>query len=275
MSETNRHLLRWSGRTHPGRFRTSNEDAFLALRFDFRETQLLGKDGELPVGDWDYVFAVSDGMGGANAGEFASRIAVERISMMLPVSFRLAAAGLHNIALDMLSELFSGIDEAMREMGQHYEECAGMGATLSLCWFGPRRMLFAHIGDSRIYYLPANQPLIQISRDHCRIWRLMKSGKIGFHEYLNHPERHVLEQALGGRSQTMDPQIGVVEYAPGDAFVLCTDGVSNGVFERRFETLWRNPPASLAELPTAERYIVDGLDAGGRDNLTAITVEVC
>ena len=85
--------LRWSGLTDVGRVRPNNEDAFLALNFDGHDVRFLGKTGEASLDTTDFVFAVSDGMGGAKSGEFASRIAVDRITKLLPRSFRLRAAG--------------------------------------------------------------------------------------------------------------------------------------------------------------------------------------
>ncbi len=148
-------IIRWYGQSDCGRVRKNNEDSFLALQFDADEVRLLGKFGEDSLGHNDFAFAVSDGMGGANAGEFASRVAVEKITRLLPRSYKLAAAGLEAGAPDVLHELFDQVHRALIFLGRSYEECSGMGATLSLCWFTPGWMYFAHVGDSRIYYLPA------------------------------------------------------------------------------------------------------------------------
>jgi len=86
--------LSWYGRTDVGRFRKNNEDAFLALTFNSREVRYLGKDGSAPMDGDDFIFAVSDGMGGAKAGEFASKIAVDKITDLLPKTFSLAAMGI-------------------------------------------------------------------------------------------------------------------------------------------------------------------------------------
>src|SRR5215213_7107089 len=93
MSE-NPSRIRWSGMTHRGHVRENNEDAFLALTFDASGLRYLGKVGEAEMSGADFVFAVSDGMGGANSGEFASRMAVDKITHLLPRAFRLGAQGI-------------------------------------------------------------------------------------------------------------------------------------------------------------------------------------
>src|SRR5579863_5971271 len=86
--------LKWSGCTDCGKVRGNNEDSFLGLRFDAREVHRLGKIGEASTGEMDFAFAVSDGMGGARAGEFASQIAVEKITTLLPRAFQHSALGM-------------------------------------------------------------------------------------------------------------------------------------------------------------------------------------
>ena len=122
----------------------------MGLWFDSQEAHHLGKVGEGSLEHTDYVFAVSDGMGGAMAGEFASRVAVEKITRLLPRSYKQAAVGLEAGTSDVLTELFDQIHRALTHLGQSYEECSGMGATLSLAWFTPGWMHWAHIGDSRL-----------------------------------------------------------------------------------------------------------------------------
>ena len=101
--------LRWSGMTHPGRVRKNNEDTFLCLNFDARELRYLGKVGEASFDTGDFVFAVSDGMGGAKSGEFASKIAAEKITKLLPRSFKQSAQQITAGHGDVLQELFHHI----------------------------------------------------------------------------------------------------------------------------------------------------------------------
>src|SRR4051812_574315 len=101
--------LQWFGRTDRGKVRKNNEDAFLGLGFDAREVRHLGKIGTGSLENMDFAFAVSDGMGGAKSGEYASRTAVEKITRLLPRSFRQTAAGLEAGFGDVLTELFAQI----------------------------------------------------------------------------------------------------------------------------------------------------------------------
>ncbi len=266
--------LHWSGLTHPGRYRQNNEDAFLALSFDSRELRYLGMEGSSSLAVGDFVFAVSDGMGGARAGEFASRIAVQKIAELLPRSFKLGAIGVDRGFSDILAELFLRIHKEMTQMSAYYEECRGMGATLSLCWFEPGWMHFCHIGDSRVYYLPASGGLKRLTEDHSHVGALYRAGKLNEREAKTHPQRSVLDQVLGGKSRHISPQYGRVGVDPGDRFVLCTDGVNDGVWDRRIEELMRQPPARFAPMRPALRLVTDALEESGRDNLTAVVIEV-
>ena len=268
--------INWSGLTHPGRFRKNNEDSFLATNLNGPEVLLLGKQGSGSLeSDGDFIFAVSDGMGGANAGEFASRIAVDFITKRLPLSFRLGAIGLPQSYHEFLGELFEEVNREMSSMSFHYEECRDMGATLSLCWFTPEWMYFAHIGDSRIYYLPKDGGLKQLTHDHTYPGELLRKGRLNERQQRTHPEKHILLRSLGGKSDGIEPQFGAVGFETGDTFVINSDGINDGVWDRRLEELVRNPPRLLAELQPADRLVKDSMEESGRDNLTAIVVSIC
>ena len=164
------HLLRWCGRTDRGKVRKNNEDSFLGLRFGAQEVEYLGKTGEASTANADFVFAVSDGMGGAQAGELASRITVEKVTRLLPRAFKQSAVGLEAGHEEVLEELFDQIHRALMFVGGSYEETAGMGATLTLGWFTNGWLHFAHIGDSRLYYLPGGRRRSGRSARMIRMW---------------------------------------------------------------------------------------------------------
>jgi protein phosphatase len=263
--------LAWSGMTHRGKIRPNNEDSFVAFTFDGRQTRYLGKIGEASTATSDFVFAVSDGMGGGSLGEFASRRAVERLTEYLPKSFKLSAAGLSSGFHDLLSEVFVSIHKDLIKLGRSYEECATMGTTLSLCWFTPKWMYFGHVGDSRVYYLPKSGKLTQVTHDHSQVGWLRRTGRINEREARMHPARNSLQQALGAGHQFVDPHVGSVGFQPGDRFLVCSDGLTDGLWDRRIEEILGSDKP-VGELATT--LVHASVEDSGRDNTTAVVVEV-
>lgn len=147
-----------------------------------------------------------------------------------------------------------------------------MGATLSLCWVMPDWVYFGHIGDSRIYYLPKNGPMVQVSHDHSYVGWLFREGKLNEREARNHPQRHALNQALGGGQKNIDPQIGRIAWEKGDRFLICSDGVVDGLWDRKIEEMARASTAD-GEL-NAAALVKEAVADSGRDNTTALMFEL-
>jgi serine/threonine protein phosphatase PrpC len=263
--------LHWSATTHRGRVRPNNEDSFIALKIDRNEVNYLGKVGQASLSGADFVFAVSDGMGGARSGEFASKIAVDRITRLFPGTFRMTASGLASGFSDVVRELFAEIHDDLLKLGASYAECAGMGTTLSLCWFTPGSMYFGHVGDSRIYHLPKGGGLVQVTHDDTHVGWLRRKGDLNEREARAHPRRNALNQALGAGNQIVEPQIGAVAHGAGDRFRICSDGIVDGLWDRQIEDIIR----SSASLPgTAQELVDSAVLNSGRDNTTAVVVEI-
>src|SRR5271154_4065568 len=244
--------LKWSGCSDTGRVRKNNEDSFLGLQFDAREIFRLGKFGEASLEKNDFTFAVCDGMGGAKSGEFASRIAVDKITTLLPRAFQQSASGLSAGFSDVLTELFDQIHRALVFVGGSYEETKGMQATLSLCWFTPGWMYFGHIGDSRIYHLPKRKKEIrQLTQDDTNVGWLLRNGKISDYDARTHPRRNVLQKALGGGNQFVEPQVGAVGCERGDIFLLCSDGLIDGLFDQQLVEMLRAAGNSAEKMVAA------------------------
>ena len=130
-------------------------------------------------------------------------------------------------------------------------------------------MYFAHIGDSRIYYLPRLGGLTQLTHDHSFVGSLRRSGQINEREAKNHPRRNILQKALGAGHQFVDPQVGAVSIQAGDRFLLCTDGVTDGMYDASIGGILSQP------LPTPAKELVNqALEASGKDNTTALVIDV-
>lgn len=276
MSETVASQVRWWADTDVGRVRRNNEDAFVGLTLDGREAHRLGKTGTAPLDSLDLVFAVADGMGGASAGDFASRIVVDHTIRLMQGTFRSGASGLPLDFRGILEQLADEIHRDLLELGRSYEECRGMGTTLTLAWLGPEWLYFVHVGDSRLYYLPKDPdtPIKPLTRDHSHVADLVRRGRITEDEARRHPRRNILTQALGGVTRHVEPQVGAVGLEPGDRYVLCTDGITEGHRDKAIQRLLRTPFGRLAEMNPAERLVHEAVVNSGRDNTTAIVLEV-
>jgi len=271
-------FLRWSACTDIGRVRTNNEDSFLGLLLDANEVSYLGKFGEAFDASKNYLFALSDGMGGAMAGEFASRIAVEKITRLLPKylihlakddSWSLPKTT-HSV-LEVLVSLFHEIHRELLLLSASYQECHGMGTTLTLCWVRAEQVYFAHIGDSRLYHLPTTGGIIQLSEDDTHVGWLLRQGMITEYQSKHHPRRNLLQKVLGADHQFVTPQVGSVIYHSGDRFLLCSDGVTDQLFNHQLLELLSE---SMLESPAAH-LVHRAVDRSGNDNTTAIVLEFC
>jgi protein phosphatase len=265
--------ISWTGMTHKGRFRKNNEDAFLALSIHSNQVCYLGRIGSSTFEKNEFVFAVSDGMGGAKSGEFASKVAVDKITKMVPNYFNLNPEILENKAPELLKNIMLQTHQEMHKLGRSYEECFGMGATLSLCWFTRDLLILSHVGDSRIYKLPQGGGIHQISKDHTHAGWLHREGKINEREARQHPEANHLQQVLGGKTDKPNPQTEVFDYQKGDKYLLCSDGIVDGIWNHNLETIIREPSERFKGLDPSQRLVKEALEESGRDNLTALVIE--
>ncbi|HTB82598.1 MAG TPA: protein phosphatase 2C domain-containing protein [Candidatus Sulfotelmatobacter sp.] len=267
-------LLRWSGCTDIGKVRKNNEDSFLGLCFDAREAHRLGKLGEASTMEYSFAFAVCDGMGGAKAGEYASNIAVEKITRLLPRFNPPPSGDPEKSHTETLAELFFQIHRALVYLGGSYDEIEGMQTTMSLAWFAHGWMYFGHIGDSRIYHLPRRSDEIkQLTSDDTFVGWLLRNGQINEYEARTHPRRNVLQRALGGQNQFVTPHTGAVKCERGDFFLICTDGLYEGLFDHALVELLRTD-AKKFTTTTAALLVDASVQNSGRDNTTAVVVEI-
>ncbi len=264
--------IAWDALTHPGRVRPNNEDSFLALAFNHEEFYYLGKFGEAPVTEIDFIFAVADGMGGEKSGEYASRIVVDKITSILPKYFRKQRNNHTTECEQALQQVFEDSHRALSYLGSSYPECANMGATLSLIWITPTRVFYAHMGDSRIYRLNNAGELQQISHDHTHVGWLLRNGKISEREARVHPRRNALQRALGAGQQILNPQIGCLDHGTPEQFVLCTDGLTEGLWDRQIRMMLTSPDDRERELSPAKRLVEAAVEKSGQDNTTAMVI---
>ena len=223
-------------RTDTGRQRNANEDSLFA---------------RAPV------FVVADGMGGAQAGEVASRAAADAFERGLP----------DGPPETILRETIESANREIHELAGNDPSRAGMGTTITAAMVNAEteEVAIGHVGDSRAYRLRGST-LERLTRDHSLVEEMRRKGQITDEQAEDHPQRSIITRALGPEAE-VEVDLQTVAALPGDVFLLCSDGLTTMIGEREIEKLL----VSSTSLEAAVRGLVDEANrAGGRDNITAI-----
>jgi len=245
-------MLTWGAATDVGRLRDRNEDAYAIF--------------QLPPPVGGHVFVVADGMGGRRAGHVASRLAVGALRAHLTRwSLRAAETPAPEAAVAALAAGVRAAHRSLLDYVQRYPECSGMGTTLTAVRVTPTQYQYAHVGDSRLYLLRQGA-LRQLSRDHALVADLLRSGQITEQQARQHPQRHVLTQALGQEGDVeVDGGAGFIDA--GDWLILCTDGLTSVLTDAELEAR-----AAEARGDPAQWLVELANRRGGPDNITVIVI---
>jgi PPM family protein phosphatase len=227
-------------KTDTGRQRRGNEDAYLA---------------RTPL------FVIADGMGGAQAGEVASQMAVKTLRQGLPDG--------GGPPQDLLAERIEEANQAIHEHSRADAERAGMGTTTTAVYVAGEEAAIAHVGDSRAYRLRDGR-LEQLTDDHSLVEELRRQGKLTAEEAHEHPQKSIITRALGPEPVVpVDRQ--TIPLRAGDVFLLCSDGLTSMVDDDVIAGVLTDAP-SLQE--AGRQLIAAANEAGGRDNITVILFRV-
>jgi PPM family protein phosphatase len=223
-------------RTDTGRQRSANEDSFFV---------------RAPI------FVVADGMGGAQAGEVASRAAADAFDRDLP------DAPLEKF----LRETIEAANRAIHDLAREDPSRAGMGTTITAAIVDAanEEVSIGHVGDSRAYRLRGGR-LERLTRDHSLVEEMRRKGQITDAQAEDHPQRSIITRALGPEAD-VEVDVQTVPAAPGDVFLLCSDGLTTMIDEERIGRLLSNTPSMKDAVAT---LVDDANRAGGRDNITAL-----
>ena len=200
---------------------------------------------------------VADGMGGYTGGEYASTMVVDTIVDVIERA--------DIITVDVLREAILEANRMVFEKSQSYKELEGMGTTAVVAYVKDDTLLWAHVGDSRLYIYSDSQ-LRRMTNDHSMVQELVNAGTITEAEVIHHPKRNMLTRAIGVYD-TVEVDTGMVEVHEGERILLCSDGLSGYIEESRIEEI-------LSEESSESRVLEDLVqlvyDAGARDNVTII-----
>lgn len=225
--------------------RPENEDSFL-------ESVNLG------------LFAVADGVGGAEAGEIASQMAVETVFQ----AFSNAPVDADNVTV--MASAFERANDAIFKMAQELPQLSRMATTIVTLKLSDGTATVGHVGDSRIYRFGKNGDLQRLTDDHSLVGEEIRAGRLTEEEAENHPAKNVISRALGAEA-TVEPDFAVVATEPGEIFLLCSDGITRHVSDAEIR-------GALATCETPEAaclYLKDVcFERGAEDNLTAVIVKI-
>lgn len=259
--------------TNVGLIRTNNEDNFVVCPDLSTSEWLIPQDGDYAVlGELGALLVVADGMGGANAGEVASAIAVQTIQQLfVPEKIRDVVndeAAIQNFMKDVVKSA----DLNILQRSKQDESAKGMGTTIVMAWILGTRAYVCWCGDSRCYSFNYNRGLLQISKDHSYVQELVDQGELEPEYMHDHPLSNVITRCLGDMEKRANPDTRVYELADGDTVMLCSDGLSGLCYDDQIteiiDKFGDRPIDCKNELISA------ALNNGGHDNVTVALITV-
>lgn len=271
-SETSDLHVRAFGRTDPGKLRPTNEDQFLIADLT-QALRLHGSSFPQPGirygGEHAHLFLVADGMGGHQAGEQASALAIATIEAFVLDTFRCFGHFEGAAGKEVLAQLQAALRQADKKViaeGARHPELRGMGTTVTLAYALGAQLFVAHVGSSRCYLLRSGQ-FSQLTRDHTYTDEMVRRGFMNQEEAVHHRFRHVLVNAVGGDKAGVDVEGHQLSLKPDDALLLCSDGLTDVVEASRLrDILQKEEEPKVA----CDRLVAEANAAGGKDNITAI-----
>jgi PPM family protein phosphatase len=240
-------------KTDLGNVRTNNEDAAVFLRV--ADENIIRQKGCLLI--------VADGMGGHNAGEIASKMAVDIISQEY---FKPGTETSHE---KMLKKAFSSANKKIYASGSSGNMTRGMGTTCTAVVIAGPEIYYAHAGDSRAYLYKDNS-LLRITEDHTYVQELVNNGDITIGEAQTHPERNILTNAMGTKPDLrVDTGKCPASFDPHDRILVCSDGLYDYFSDAELTQILQK--GSLEQV--ADYFIAEAKKRGGKDNITVALAE--
>ena len=215
---------------------------------------------ERPVGNLPNVFIVADGMGGHNAGDYASKYTVETVIREIAASSEKEPEKILARAIEVANE------DIIRLAGEN-AEMEGMGTTIVAATFVDGYLKVANVGDSRLYVV--GEKIIQITRDHSLVEEMIRMGGIDRETARNHPDKNIITRAIGA-AEKVEIDFFEVELKPGEIVLMCSDGLTNMLEDEEIRMIL-NGQRDIVE--KAEELVKAANNNGGKDNITVILIE--
>lgn len=240
-------MLKTFSMTDIGRKRKANQDYVYS--------------SEAPVGQLPNLFVVADGMGGHNAGDYASRVAVETIVERI-------ADSKESDPLLTFEEAIHSANVRIRELAGSSPQLEGMGTTVVVASCQEGSLSVANVGDSRLYVV-GRRGIRQITRDHSWVEEMVRRGGLGREEARNHPDKNIITRAVGAED-TVKADFFKVRLETGDVVLMCTDGLTNMLEDEEIRMILDGARDTVEKV---EALVRAANENGGRDNISVILIE--
>lgn len=265
-------------KTHVGRVRDHNEDTFI-VGLEPDKFEWVVRSAEVEIGANGAVFVVADGMGGENAGEIASEIAVQSVRAFIHTEAKKGA--IENVNTVLESAIIFAHNK-IREACKDNPEYIGMGTTITVCMIQGDKIYISWIGDTRAYRfsphgrvhdLPYHFKNLDIlNEDHSKVWQMVNQGILTLEQARTHDESNIITQSLGDLFRTPHPESRVYPLFKDDCIMICSDGLNGMLSDETIESIFSSEQSGLDSM--ADTLISAANAAGGHDNITLILIKV-
>lgn len=270
MSETR---IRLAAGTDVGLVRKNNEDNFVVNGNLVENNWIIPNSSELlSLGEWGCLLVVADGMGGMNAGEVASSIAIETIQERFSPKELKKFFSDGDVTLSdskickFMTDAIKSADLKIVNRSKIDSSTQGMGTTIVMLWLLDEMAYISWCGDSRCYVFNAESGISRLSKDHSFVQELVDAGKLEPENVFEHPYSNIITRCLGDTENRANPDFRSFQFKSGDTFLLCSDGLCGLCTDEEIMQIMLEHKESLADCKTA--LIEAAIAAGGYDNVT-------
>lgn len=260
--------IRITALTDVGLVRDNNEDNFIVC-CDLTNEKWMFSEEFIELHNKGAVFAVADGMGGHNAGEIASDIAIKTVKKLFSEVKDVVEDDVY--VKQFMCDVVKKADEEICDFSNKHPDSKGMGTTIVLAWILRQKLFVAWCGDSRAYVFDNITGLIQISKDHSYVQELVDNGVITKEQAFYHPNKNIITRSLGNEQNKAHPEIIMCDLCANMRILLCSDGLNGMIEDEQIEKIIRdNKQIDKCK----EELIKQALNAGGGDNVTIVLCDV-
>lgn len=276
-----------AGKYTPEAFRSGNEDNFY-VDDDLTDeiTNRVAQDKVLQLGELGMLMVVADGMGGMNAGEIASQIAVDTVkSAFKKKSLIDSVISTPKARQKYLEQVIKQADRNIKSEARKDNSCEGMGSTIIMAWLFNDELTISWCGDSRAYVFNEKSGIRLISQDHSYVQELVNNGLLTYDQTFDHPQNNIITRSLGDPIKDARPESKTLKIAKGDIILLCSDGLSGVLRDRKtfdgngklfpeenIEDIIRSHTSSMKEC--REALWIAAERGGWYDNVTVILCQI-